>query len=260
MNTSNIESNYNELRLYCQTGISGNMMVGALLDGGVPISYLREELFKLRLHGYTLICEPKEEYGLLGTYFNVELHEHEHEHGAHVHRGFVEIKEIIDQSCLSKWVKEQSIRAFYELGMAEAKVHETSLEEVHFHEVGAIDCIIDIVGTMICLEYLGKPNVSTSFLHVGRGTVHCAHGEMEIPTPATKELLENFVTYTTDIEGELVTPTGAALVRTLCQEQFETDRDILESHLMPRVKGTWSYGFGSMRLRVPNALVIEYVR
>lgn len=149
-----------------------------------------------------------------GVHFHTHTHGHTHD-GIHSHthahgerRNYPDIKALIEEAPLSDWVKEKALAAFLNLGMAEAKVHNTTLEEVHFHEVGAIDCIIDIVGTMICLEYLGVTGIIFSPLHLGQGKVKCEHGLMDIPTPATANLLEGVPTYVTPVQGELVTPTG----------------------------------------------------
>ncbi|SUP42889.1 LarC family nickel insertion protein [Veillonella criceti] len=207
----------------CTSGISGNMMIGALLDYGVPFAYLQEALQPLGLSDFEYLCESDEKLGVKGTYFDVKLLNHTKPRWFnpltwHSHKGrrnYPEIKALIESAPLSPWVKEKALAAFLNLGKAEAKVHETTLEKVHFHEVGAIDCIIDIVGTMCCLEYLGVTGIIFSPLHVGQGKVRCDHGLMDIPTPATAALLEGYPTYVTPVKGELVTPTGATLVKTL---------------------------------------------
>ncbi len=277
--------------LQCESGISGNMMVGALLDMGVPFLFLQEELKKLGLNGYRLVEEKKEKQNVRGTYFNVELdyepcekerfsfhehhekyenHDHHHHHHPYFHeqeksgsgavekktpfprRNYQEIKQIIEESSLSERVKEQSIAAFYALGMAEAEVHESTLDEVHFHEVGAVDCVVDIVGTMICLEYLGIKEMYVSPLHVGKGTVWCDHGKMNIPTPATEKLLQGRAVYVTDVEGELVTPTGAALVKVLCNQGG------LDHISLPMEAD--GVGLGTMELPIPNVLKIYKIK
>ncbi|MBI4852965.1 MAG: nickel pincer cofactor biosynthesis protein LarC [Acidobacteria bacterium] len=141
-----------------------------------------------------------------------------HAHHTHEHRGLKEIYSIIDNSTLSNWVKETSKKIFYRLAIAEGKIHNIAPEQVHFHEVGAIDAIVDIIGACIGFELLGITNFLSSPLHVGKGFVNCAHGRFPIPAPATLELLKGIPTYSADIEGELVTPTGAAIVSTLCTE------------------------------------------
>lgn len=237
----------------CASGISGNMTIGALLDMGLPFDYLVGELEKLGLcDQYELICEKQAKLGVEGTYFNVKLTHHHHHHGGHSnhhhHRGYYEIKEIIESSSLNAFVKNKAIHAFYELGIAEAKVHETTLESVHFHEVGAIDCIVDIVGTMIGLDYFGVEGWTVSSIRTGYGTVHCAHGEMEIPTPATANLLGGFDIYPGDVRGELVTPTGAALIRSLVTEKTHQGQVIREG-----------IGLGTMDLSIPNVLKLQLI-
>lgn len=267
------------------SGVSGNMMVGALLDYGVPFEYFEKELAKLNLGGFSLIHEMQNKQGVEGMYFNVELdphykahkksitksefslHELSHKiigriHGHGEHRGYKEIKAIIEAADLSPWVKEKAVEAFTHLGYAEAKAHNTTLEAVHFHEVGAIDCIIDIVGTMICLDYLKVTAVQFSPLHIGQGKVRCAHGLMNIPTPATKNLLGSFPTYVTPIHGELVTPTGAALVKTLQAEPYEamTDDQIKLRIVDLMTKAEQSphkgIGLGTMDLPIPNVFTL----
>lgn len=258
----------NQLFVRCNSGISGNMFVGALLDCGVPFTYLEGIIKALPISGYHLETKPVVKQGVQATYFNVHLHEHTHGHdhghshgeesGHGAHRGFTEIKTIIEEANLSDQVKKLSISAFYHLGMAEAKVHESTLEKVHFHEVGAVDCIIDIVGTMACLEYLKVDNVRFSPLHVGQGKVRCAHGLMDIPTPATAELLHNIETYTVEnIAGELVTPTGAALVVALTEQNIEktgigtSTTDFWKNDFLT-LEGVRGNGAGTLDLPIPN--------
>lgn len=278
----------------CASGISGNMMIGALLDYGVPFSYFEKALAPLNLSGFSLIYEQREKMGVKGTCFDVTLHDkghghhhghnHSHEHGythehshwynpfkkhTHAHgerRNYPEIKALIEAAPLSDWVKEKALTAFLNLGQAEAKVHNTTLDEVHFHEVGAIDCIIDIVGTMICLEYLGVEGIIFSPLHVGQGKVKCEHGLMDIPTPATAALIGDFPTYVTPVQGELVTPTGAALVKTLNANEFPPGtpaptKEVIQMALLSMMdkaenaskKGV---GLGSMDLPIPNVFTL----
>lgn len=263
------------------SGVSGNMLIGALLDYGVPFTYLERELAKLNLAGYRLVCEKRNKLGVTGTYFNVILgedHHHEdhqeahhhndrhesshksHHHGEH--RGFTEIREIIQNADLPNSVKDRAIAAFWSLAKAEAAVHNSTPEEVHFHEVGAIDCIIDIVGTMICLEYLKVDGIVFSPLHVGQGTVQCAHGEMSIPTPATERLLTGFPTYVTPVQGELVTPTGATLVKTLTANRaLPQGKAAIQEAVVAMMAAADSaerrgHGVGSMDLAIPNVFTV----
>jgi uncharacterized protein (TIGR00299 family) protein len=196
----------------CFSGASGDMIVGALLDAGVSLEHLNGELAKLHLPGWETVLGRRVRAGISAADFDVRCEESAPE------RGFVAIRSIIEASDLSPRVKENAIAVFRRLGEAEAKVHDTTLEKIHFHEVGAIDCIIDICGACIGLEALNIEKVIASPLPQGYGFVRCAHGRMPIPTPATIELLRGCPTYSVDIEGELVTPTGAALLSTLAAE------------------------------------------
>lgn len=196
----------------CFAGISGDMTLGALVDLGFPLGVLEEELSKLGLENWRLSEKKVLKKGLGGTQIKVEVAEETK------HRHLADIFDIIEQSSLSLANKELSKKIFYRLAEAEAKVHGTSLEKVHFHEVGALDSIIDIVGTAIGINYLGIEKVYASEIHVGRGNLRCAHGLLPVPAPATMELLQGVPIYSTEVKGELVTPTGAAILTTLCQD------------------------------------------
>jgi len=208
---------------HCFAGISGDMTLGALVDVGLPLEVLEGELNKLGLANWQLKQEKVQKKGLQGTQVKVLIQEEKN------HRHFSDILEIIENSQLNPADKELSKRIFYRLAQAEAKIHGTSLEKVHFHEVGALDSIIDIVGTAIGINYLGIKKVYASELHVGKGTIKCAHGLLPVPAPATMELLQGVPIYSTEVEGELVTPTGAAILTTLCENfgslpQFRVER------------------------------------
>ena len=196
----------------CFAGISGDMTLGALVDLGFPVGVLEEELSKLGLRNWRLSENKVLKKGLQGTQIKVETAEEKK------HRHLADILNIIEQSSLNLKNKELSKKIFYRLAEAEAKVHGTSLEKVHFHEVGALDSIIDIVGTAIGINYLEIEKVYASEIHVGKGTIRCAHGLLPVPAPATMELLQGVPIYSTEVEGELVTPTGAAILTTLCQQ------------------------------------------
>lgn len=199
----------------CFSGISGDMTVGALLDAGVDFDTLKTALDSLGVPGYTVSAEKVNKKGVMATQFHVNVDEgtdHPHRHLRHV-------VEIINNGDLPDVVKEKAIATFQLLGEAEAAVHGTTIEKVHFHEVGAIDSIVDIVGAQLGLHLLGVEAVYCSPLHVGAGTVRCAHGIMPVPAPATARLLLGTPTYGGDVQGELVTPTGAALVRQ-CVTEF----------------------------------------
>jgi len=194
----------------CFSGISGDMTLGALVDAGLPIEVLRSELAKLNLSGYTLSSEKVKRSGLAATKVHVILDKKEQPA-----RHLSDIQKIINSSALSPAVKQKSLSIFQRLAEVEAKVHGTTPDKVHFHEVGAVDAIVDIVGSVIGLEHLGITEIIGSPLNVGSGTVHTAHGKLPVPAPATAELLKNIPLYSSSITFELTTPTGAAIISTL---------------------------------------------
>ena len=194
----------------CFSGISGDMTLGALVDAGLPIEVLRSELAKLNLPGYEITSEKVKRSGLAATKVHVILDEKEQPA-----RHLSGIQKIINGSALSPAVKQKSLNIFQRLAEVEAKVHGTTPDKVHFHEVGAVDAIVDIVGSVIGLEHLGITEVMCSPLNVGSGTVHAAHGKLPVPAPATAELLKNIPLYSSSITFELTTPTGAAIISTL---------------------------------------------
>jgi pyridinium-3,5-bisthiocarboxylic acid mononucleotide nickel chelatase len=220
------------------SGISGDMFVAALIDLGLDARRLERELTKLKLDGYHLHVSRGVKSGIAGTKFGVHLasdhkhehgHEHghdhahdhphgEHEHGHHHHhaeqRTFADIKKLISQSKLSAWVKQKSLAVFRRIGDAEGKIHGKPADQVHFHEVGAVDSIVDIVGGCLALEMLGKPRVLAAPVVEGTGWIRCAHGRFPIPAPATLAILGDRSIGITqcDEPHELVTPTGAALL------------------------------------------------
>ena len=292
------------------SGISGNMLLGALIDLGADAAYIEAELEKMNLGEYELINTRADKCGINAAYFNVkipgvteaaeaeeahlhehhdghhchhhahgcegeehhhhhheehhcchqhghtaeEAHEHQcchaHEAGAHhhhEHRNFNDIKTIIENSDLSTNIKDKAVNVFRMLGLAEAKVHGKSLEEVHFHEVGAVDTIIDIVGSCLALENLGIEKIYVSEIKTGYGFVQCAHGLMPVPAPATAELLAHGLLYAKgNIERELATPTGAALMAALA----EPSADMPKGFSAEKV----GYGAGTRNLEIPNVL------
>lgn len=227
--------------LDCFSGISGNMMVGALLDAGMPLEYLAAELKKLSLSSYKLIDKEVAKHGIRARYFNVDVSK-----WFQPARNFNDIREIIENSLLSEPVKQRSLAVFSRLAAAEAKVHGVSVDKVHFHEVGAIDSIVDIVGTAIGLEYLGIEEIYASALHVGAGYIKCSHGLMPVPAPATAELLTGIPFYAGDIRKELVTPTGAAIVATLAKGFGSPPAYFITRKVC--------YGAGSRDIDIPNVL------
>jgi pyridinium-3,5-bisthiocarboxylic acid mononucleotide nickel chelatase len=214
------------LYLDCFSGASGDMLIGALIDCGLDFDLLRNELKKLGVEGYELSLTRVDRSGISASKFDVLLHSHDHDHEhhdhhhhhhhhKHEHRSLSEIKKIIASSKLTDRIKERANTIFQRIGEAESKIHNIPIESVHFHEVGAIDSIVDIVGTCIGLDALKIERIISSPLHVGSGTFKCAHGTYPVPGPATAEILRGVPIYSKDIEGELVTPTGAAIISTL---------------------------------------------
>ncbi len=194
----------------CFSGISGDMTLGALVDAGVSIDALRAELAKLNVPGYELKAEKVTRSGIAATKVHVII-----DPKGQKTRHLSEILAIIESSSLSSTVKEKSGRIFKRLADAEAKVHGTTPDKIHFHEVGAVDSIVDNVGSVIGLELLGITEIMASAINVGSGTVKTAHGMLPIPAPATAELLRGIPFYQSATAFELTTPTGAVIISTL---------------------------------------------
>jgi pyridinium-3,5-bisthiocarboxylic acid mononucleotide nickel chelatase len=192
------------------TGISGDMTIAALLDAGASFDYLKSECAKLNFSGYELKISKLKRSQIEATKFDVVIHENQH-----AHRDLENIFKLIDDSTLSDNVKKNSKRIFETIGQAEAKIHNVPVEKVHFHEVGAIDSIIDIVGACICLENMGVNRVLSTPVKLGKGLINTQHGVMPNPAPATLEILKDYPVEFTNIDFELTTPTGAAIVKTL---------------------------------------------
>lgn len=227
------------------------MILGAFVDAGLEIHLLRTELEKLHLHGYELSCEKVKRAGIAGTKVYVNIpgwHEHSHTAGHTHHLTFPDIRLIIEKSRLHQQIKDNSVKIFHRLASVEAEIHGTSIEDVHFHEVGAIDSIVDIVGAAIGLHLLGIEKLYFSPVPTGSGYIKCEHGVLPVPAPATAGLLKNQLLKSVAIEKELTTPTGAAIVTTL-GEGLKT---------MPEMKVlTIGYGAGSNdNPEVPNLLRI----
>jgi pyridinium-3,5-bisthiocarboxylic acid mononucleotide nickel chelatase len=223
--------------LDCFSGISGDMFLGALIDAGVSLEIFRKAVEALGV-GAELEISRVDRSGISATKVNVVLsaekqghetgrtgipdlhghtrsHEHSHSHEHHHGRGLVEIREIIGKAELGESAKKTVVAIFEKLGAAEAKIHNVPIETIHFHEVGAIDALVDITCAAVGAEALGVDEIVCSPLNVGGGTVNCAHGTFPVPAPATVELLRGAPVYSSGLEAELVTPTGAAIVRAL---------------------------------------------
>lgn len=251
-------------------GISGDMFLAALIDLGVSEEALNHELQKLGLEGWRIRTESRNVQGICGTHLDVLTpHDHDHDHGhshshghshehghshshghphEHEHRGFTEIRQLIESSALSAWVKGRAVSIFLKIGTAEAKIHGKTLDTIHFHEVGALDSIIDIVGACIALELLGKPRLMAGHPVDGSGFIHCAHGKMPVPVPATLAILgaRGVTLSQCEEDSEMITPTGAGILAEFV-ELFGPMRGIAAEKI--------GYGFGSRTLKTrPNML------
>ena len=207
------------LYLDCFSGISGDMMVGALADLGISPSAFEWELGKLEIEDYHLHFARQERRGIAGVKFDVHTDSSECESAdlsasdSHPHsRSHSEIRELIEQSGLSKFVKTRSLAIFHRIAEAEAKIHAVPIDRVHFDEVGAVDSIVDIVLTCVGIEALEVSHIYVSALVEGNGSIHCAHGEYPVPAPATLEILKGIPLRQITVPFELITPTGAAIV------------------------------------------------
>ena len=235
------------------SGISGNMTLGALTQLIDDENYLEKELSKLNVEGYHLIKDTKNKNGIQANFIDVALdehhhdhHEHEHHH-EHVHRHLSDVNKIIDDASIDPKAKDLAKRIFLRVAKAEAKVHHMPLEEVHFHEVGAIDSIVDIIGTAILITKINPDVIYSSVVCDGHGQIECAHGLIPVPVPATVEILSerNALTKQIDIDTELVTPTGAAIISELAKDFT----------LMPTMKVLKTvYSCGTKDLKIPNVL------
>ena len=267
--------------LDCFSGVSGNMLLGAFRAAGMPLETLEAELRRLPMaEEFRLKVSSVKKNGIAATYVDVELlgkghgrehahkrscaHDHvhscEHDHGhanegavpahehshEHHHRTMHDVRTILERSSLSAEVKEMSLKIFGVLAQAEGKVHGVRPEDVHFHEVGAVDSIVDIVGTAICLDYLEIEKIFVSRVNTGSGTVHTQHGLMMVPAPATAELLRLFPTYHEGAAKELTTPTGAAVLAALAEFSDHVPTDLLTECI--------AYGAGTWDLELPNVV------
>ncbi|MDD3520761.1 MAG: nickel pincer cofactor biosynthesis protein LarC [Actinomycetota bacterium] len=195
------------LYIDCFSGISGDMMLGALIDLGLDEDFLIAELKKLPVKGYKIIVKKNSDYKISCTDFKVEISD------MHTSRNYAEIKEIIKSSSLKESVKKTALSIFKVLAAAESKVHSVTIDKLHFHEVGALDSIIDIVGTAIGLDYFDLKKIYAAQVPLGSGYVNTAHGKLPVPAPATAEILKGVPVYAGDFDFEVTTPTGAAILR-----------------------------------------------
>ncbi|HQP98314.1 MAG TPA: LarC family nickel insertion protein [bacterium] len=210
-----VQSEARILFFECLGGASGDMCLGALLDLGYPLEELRRSLSHLGLDEHYEISAERFAAGPIDSLrVSVKLTRHETDH-----RHLARIRTIIQESDLPERVRERSIRIFQRLAEAEAKVHGTTAEKVHFHEVGAVDAIVDIVGTCLAVEYFDPKRIWRSPLVTGQGQVQCQHGLIPVPAPAVVNLAVGSTMRFLDVDAELTTPTGAAILTTLAEEQ-----------------------------------------
>ena len=248
----------------CSSGISGNMTLGALVEILGDEQYLVKELKKLQVDGYHIEISKKVKNGITGTYVDVVLkdhhhHEHEHHHEEHhheyehehhhEHRNLHDVNHIIENSNLKEETKQLAKRIFRRVAEAESKVHHKSIEEVHFHEVGAIDSIVDIVGTAILINKIHPDKIISSVVNDGYGFIECAHGTMSVPVPATSEIFSKagVKCRQIDIDTELVTPTGAAII-----SELATEFTVMPTMTVQKI----GWGAGKKDLKIPNVLKV----
>ncbi len=267
----------------CFVGISGDMNLGALVDLGVDPEYLIAELKKLKIDGYEIHVSKQQRKGITGTRVEVLLtddHDHEHHHGSmiennhhhysnfqhhhhhapdytfaspekethhhhHEHRNLHDIEHIINDSDLPDKVKKMSLDIFKLVAQAEAKIHDKSLDEVHFHEVGAVDSIVDIVGAAICIDYLNPGSIVASPVEMGGGFVNCVHGTFPVPAPATLEIMKGKPMKLGAVPFETATPTGVAILVALADEFTDTPTFTISKI---------GYGIGHRDTKIPNVL------
>lgn len=232
----------------CFSGISGDMNIGALVNLGVPVGYLQEELKKLGVKGFQLECKPSLKMGISGTFAQVSIHQdqdHHHARGHHHGRNLQEITKIITSSGLSDYTKSRSLEMFRIIGEAEAKIHSKDINEIHFHEVGALDSIVDIVCAALCIDYLKPDRIIASSVELGGGFVTCQHGVFPVPAPATVEILKGVPVKIGAVDKETTTPTGAAILKTFVDE-YTSQVNFNISKI--------AYGIGYHDFNVPNVL------
>jgi uncharacterized protein (TIGR00299 family) protein len=226
----------------CSSGISGDMILAALVDLGWSVKELESELNKLDLSNYQIKAKKVAKKGITSTQIEIRIEEDKKE------RKLKDILSILDESKLEKKIKERSRAIFIRLASVEAKIHGKSPQEIHFHELGGLDTIIDVVGAVTGMKCLGIEKVYSSSLPLGKGFVKCSHGTLPVPAPATLELLKGVPVYGSNIEAELVTPTGAAIISTLAENFGQ----------MPPMKiESIGYGAGQRDLPIPNLLRVS---
>ena len=197
------------LYIDCFSGISGDMIIGALMDIGLDFDFLRRELKKIKVGGYEIELKKVKKSGISASKFEVNITDHQ------THRNYNDIKNIIGESGLNQRAKEIALAVFETIASAESIVHGVEKENVHFHEIGAVDSIIDVTGTAIALAELAPDKIISSDIPLGRGFVKTMHGQLPVPAPATLEILKDLPVYAGDFDFEVTTPTGAAIIKSL---------------------------------------------
>lgn len=223
----------------CFAGASGDMIIGAFLDAGVDYAFLENELSKLNINDYTLSYGKCLKNNISASKFDVKVIKDQS------HRSLKNIIQIIELSTLHPIVKNNAISIFNLIGKAEALIHNTDIESIHFHEIGAVDSIIDICGAAICFHAAGIEKAVSSPLNTGSGFIKTAHGTLPVPAPATSELLKGIPVYSSGTKAELTTPTGAAIIKHYCTD-FSQLHDIRTESI--------GYGAGTKDLDIPNVL------
>lgn len=232
----------------CFAGISGDMNLGAMIDIGVNPEYLKKELKKLNLEDYELNIFKDQRKGISGTRVDVSVKENarsSQDKGQHNHRNLSDIRTIIDKSNLSDNVKNLSLKIFGKVAEAEAIIHDKNINDIYFHEVGAIDSIVDIVGAAICLDYLKPDRIYSSTVELGSGFVDCAHGTFPVPAPASVEILKGKPVQKGTVKYEATTPTGAAILAA-CADEFTDSINFTIEKI--------GYGIGNKDENIPNVL------
>jgi pyridinium-3,5-bisthiocarboxylic acid mononucleotide nickel chelatase len=225
----------------CFSGIAGDMILGGFIDLGMDGAFLKEEIKKLKLKGYTIEVKKVEKNKYVASDVTIIVKDEQ------PLRTLTDIEKLIEESGLETQVKTLSKKIFYTLAKAESTVHNSTIEDVHFHEVGAVDSIIDIVGSAIGMDFFNVEEVYCSSLPLGSGFVLCQHGRLSVPTPATRELLKGIPTYELDSGHEMVTPTGAAIISTICSN-FNEKPELVDKKI--------GYGAGKIKSRQAGVLKI----
>ncbi len=222
------------------SGVSGDMVLGAFIDLGVPVEWLKEQFRKMPLPDADIRAENIWQNGIKAVNLFVDeqhashSHHHDHaDHSKHHHhhhsKNYSQIKELISNSPFSDYVKSSALKAFEKIALAESEIHGTEIEKVHFHEVGGVDAIVDITGAFLCAEYLGITGIYGSVLSLGRGSVKCSHGVIPVPAPATLKILKDIPVKPSNCNMETVTPTGAAIITTMTQAFGDIPEMVIKS-------------------------------